>query len=186
MPASIHHSQERPQHCSAGLHTRHNVPCSLLPALSNRDAGGVLRFLGRHVHGKRIVVDQVARIAVAVPEQVWSWGWNERGTLGLGHRMPVIKPQRLTALNGVRIQQVRTDGSVHLRLCMSAGATVYVAQGRLCTGCLRAGQPISESTVLKLRAMSGTVMFASSVCRCMRCVTRAVRVARHVSIVCML
>ncbi len=38
--------------------------------------------------------------------QVWSWGWNDRATLGLGHRNPVNKPQRLTALTHTRIAQV--------------------------------------------------------------------------------
>eukprot|EP00197_Chlamydomonas_leiostraca_P014556 CAMPEP_0202864320 /NCGR_PEP_ID=MMETSP1391-20130828/4611_1 /ASSEMBLY_ACC=CAM_ASM_000867 /TAXON_ID=1034604 /ORGANISM="Chlamydomonas leiostraca, Strain SAG 11-49" /LENGTH=825 /DNA_ID=CAMNT_0049544055 /DNA_START=66 /DNA_END=2539 /DNA_ORIENTATION=+ len=42
--------------------------------------------------------------------QVWSMGWNDRGTLGLGHRGKVRKPQRLGALTGVRIVQVAVNG----------------------------------------------------------------------------
>lgn len=38
--------------------------------------------------------------------QVWSWGWNDRGTLGLGHRGKSRKPMRLATLQGTRIVQV--------------------------------------------------------------------------------
>ena len=37
--------------------------------------------------------------------QVWAWGWNERGTLGLGHRDLELRPKRVSALRGIRIRQ---------------------------------------------------------------------------------
>jgi hypothetical protein len=51
-------------------------------------------------------VDVVAAPSSPPWSQVWSWGWNDRGTLGLGHRAKARKPQRLAALGGVRIVQV--------------------------------------------------------------------------------
>lgn len=37
-------------------------------------------------------------------------GWNARGTLGLGHRQPVNKPQRVPGLAGVHIRQAAIGG----------------------------------------------------------------------------
>jgi alpha-tubulin suppressor-like RCC1 family protein len=44
--------------------------------------------------------------ALPVCPQLWSWGWNDRATLGLGHRQRVDKPCMLSTLAGVRIVQV--------------------------------------------------------------------------------
>jgi len=41
------------------------------------------------------------------PTQVYSWGWNDRGTLGHGHRAHERKPRRIQALTGKKIVQVR-------------------------------------------------------------------------------
>ena len=38
--------------------------------------------------------------------QVYSWGWNDRGTLGHGHRAHERKPRRVHALTGKKIVQV--------------------------------------------------------------------------------
>eukprot|EP00983_Pelagomonas_calceolata_P015357 487630-Pelagomonas_calceolata.AAC.3 len=38
--------------------------------------------------------------------QVYSWGWNDRGTLGHGHRAHERKPRRVQALAGKNIVQV--------------------------------------------------------------------------------
>ncbi len=57
-------------------------------------------------------VDAIAKLwAFSDPRrsdmQVWSWGWNDRGTLGLGHQSKEMKPKRIAALKGVRIKQVQ-------------------------------------------------------------------------------
>lgn len=48
-------------------------------------------------------------LAIDAEGQLWSWGWNDRGTLGHGHRALERKPRRVTSLKGVRIVQVRMD-----------------------------------------------------------------------------
>jgi alpha-tubulin suppressor-like RCC1 family protein len=79
-----------------------------------------------------------------VTPQVWSWGWNDRGTLGLGHRQPVSKPSPLPALAGVRIVQVcglcgcdntlrlllGTSSSHVFSICLSVCKRFYHARGR--------------------------------------------------------
>eukprot|EP00400_MALV-I_sp_L67-5_P000454 gene454-111_t len=40
----------------------------------------------------------------------YSWGWNDRATLGQGHQNPVTKPSRVVGLQGVHIVQVAAGG----------------------------------------------------------------------------
>jgi hypothetical protein len=44
-------------------------------------------------------------IAIDAEGQLWSWGWNDRGTLGHGHRGPEGKPKAVAALRGIKIVQ---------------------------------------------------------------------------------
>ncbi len=48
--------------------------------------------------------------ATTMSSQVWAWGWNDRGTLGQGHRLRTPKPQRVAALGHVRVAQAAVSG----------------------------------------------------------------------------
>lgn len=49
-------------------------------------------------------------LALGSGGEVWGWGNNSDGQLGLGHtNSPVKEPMRITALNNVSIRQVSSD-----------------------------------------------------------------------------
>lgn len=56
--------------------------------------------------------------ALATNAQVYSWGWNERGTLGHGHRAHEHKPRRVHALSNI----VQASGRVWGRTRWAARA----------------------------------------------------------------
>lgn len=56
--------------------------------------------------GTPLVAGSRNTLAIDAEGQLWSWGWNYRGTLGHGHRGLERKPRRVQGLKGVRIVQV--------------------------------------------------------------------------------
>lgn len=69
-----------------------------------------VRFTGRTFGRLPIVAGSRNTLAIDSDGAVWSWGWNERGTLGHGHRGREPKPKRISALQGVRMKQVAVNG----------------------------------------------------------------------------
>ncbi|KAG1674128.1 hypothetical protein FOA52_015758 [Chlamydomonas sp. UWO 241] len=72
-------------------------------------------MLGVQLSGRRfgqapIVAGSRNTLAIDADGGVWSWGWNDRGTLGHGHRGQELKPKRVSALRGVRVEQVAVNG----------------------------------------------------------------------------
>lgn len=66
---------------------------------------------------------------------MWSWGWNDRGTLGHGHRAVERKPRRVQVLKGVRIVQVRPAERPAISLSHTAlggGGTPRARRAGLC------------------------------------------------------
>mmetsp|Transcript_13602 Transcript_13602/g.29116 ORF Transcript_13602/g.29116 Transcript_13602/m.29116 type:complete len:631 (-) Transcript_13602:438-2330(-) len=69
-----------------------------------------LRFAGRSFGRSPLVAGSRNTLAIDAEGGVWSWGWNERGTLGHGHRGQERKPKRIAALQGVNVHQVAVNG----------------------------------------------------------------------------
>lgn len=71
------------------------------------------RFLTCVASGRRSSLYGGSRNTLAIDSngQLWSWGWNDRGTLGHGHRAAEHKPKRVQALEGRNIVQVHYDSS---------------------------------------------------------------------------
>ncbi|MEW5298972.1 MAG: hypothetical protein WDW36_002037 [Sanguina aurantia] len=88
-----------------GLNTGVNI---LTPKVVEATLG--LRLSGRKFNRTPIVAGSRNTLVIDGSGQVWSWGWNERGTLGHGHRAPERKPRAIPALRGVNIVQVAIGG----------------------------------------------------------------------------
>ncbi|GIL92948.1 hypothetical protein Vretifemale_20418 [Volvox reticuliferus] len=69
-----------------------------------------LQFSGRSFSRTPLVAGSRNTLALDAAGQVWSFGWNDRGTLGHGHRDQETKPKRIAALKGTRIVQVAMGG----------------------------------------------------------------------------
>lgn len=69
-----------------------------------------VRYTGRTFARLPIVAGSRNTLAIDSDGGVWSWGWNERGTLGHGHRGKELKPKRIAALQGVCMRQVAVNG----------------------------------------------------------------------------
>ncbi len=57
-----------------------------------------------------IAVGSEHTLVLTSDSQVWSWGSNGEGQLGLGHTTAVIEPQCVTAMTGKGVKQVRVFG----------------------------------------------------------------------------
>lgn len=68
------------------------------------------KFRGRTFAHSPIVTGSRNTMAVTADGQVYSWGWNDRATLGQGHQDRVTKPRKVLGLQGVRIVQVALGG----------------------------------------------------------------------------
>ncbi|PSC75605.1 ultraviolet-B receptor UVR8-like [Micractinium conductrix] len=68
------------------------------------------RFRGREFGCSPLVASSRNTLAIDADGSVITWGWNDRGTLGHGHRQPSYKPQRVAGLAGVRIKQASIGG----------------------------------------------------------------------------
>eukprot|EP01025_Chloroclados_australasicus_P016188 TRINITY_DN18019_c0_g1_i2.p1 TRINITY_DN18019_c0_g1~~TRINITY_DN18019_c0_g1_i2.p1 ORF type:complete len:499 (-),score=79.40 TRINITY_DN18019_c0_g1_i2:435-1931(-) len=69
-----------------------------------------MQFRGREFGKNPLVTGSRNTLAIDAIGQVWAWGWNDRGTLGLGHRQPENKPKQVSALKDVQIAQVAIGG----------------------------------------------------------------------------
>ncbi|GIL50419.1 hypothetical protein Vafri_6548 [Volvox africanus] len=69
-----------------------------------------VQFSGRSFSRTPLVAGSRNTLALDAAGQVWSFGWNDRGTLGHGHRNQETKPKRIAALKGIRIVQVAIGG----------------------------------------------------------------------------
>ena len=49
-------------------------------------------------------------LAICADGRMWSWGWNERGTIGNGQRGGERKPKKVAALRSVKIVQAAVGG----------------------------------------------------------------------------
>ena len=56
-----------------------------------------------------IVVGSEHTLALTADGNVWGWGSNSDGQLGLGHTGTVREPQLITALSGKQVKQVGVD-----------------------------------------------------------------------------
>ncbi|GFR50047.1 hypothetical protein Agub_g12098 [Astrephomene gubernaculifera] len=99
-----------------GLDTRADVPA---PKVVERLLG--VQFSGRGFCRTPLVAGSRNTLAIDAAGQVWSFGWNDRGTLGHGHRSVERKPQRISALRGIRVVQVATGGWHCLALSDTGG-----------------------------------------------------------------
>ena len=68
------------------------------------------KFRGRTFAHSPIVAGSRNTMVVTADGQVYSWGWNDRATLGQGHQEPVEKPKRVMGMQGVQIVQVALGG----------------------------------------------------------------------------
>ncbi|CAL8461917.1 g1448 [Coccomyxa elongata] len=68
------------------------------------------RFQGRDFLKSPLICGSRCTVAIDKDGQVLSWGWNDRATLGHGHREHERKPRRVAALRGMEITQVSTGG----------------------------------------------------------------------------
>jgi alpha-tubulin suppressor-like RCC1 family protein len=68
------------------------------------------RLRGRTFGRTPLISGSRNSVALSADGDVFSWGWNARGTLGHGHRDPVPKPRRVAGLRGVPIVQVALGG----------------------------------------------------------------------------
>lgn len=94
-------------------HVTQATPVPALSCLALRADGGAL------VGGSR------QSLAVAGDGGLFTWGWNQKHTLGLGHQGGVKEPQRVRGLDGVRVAQVGqqlTHGVSAEASCRRAGA----------------------------------------------------------------
>ncbi|EFJ39861.1 hypothetical protein VOLCADRAFT_108456 [Volvox carteri f. nagariensis] len=69
-----------------------------------------VQISGRSFCRTPLVAGSRNTMALDAAGQVWSFGWNDRGTLGHGHRDVETKPKRIPALKGIRIVQVAIGG----------------------------------------------------------------------------
>lgn len=88
-----------------GLDTEENV---LIPKVVESLLG--LQLRGRTFGRSPLICGSRNTLAIDAAGQLWSWGWNARGTLGQGHRDKETKPQRVNTLRGVRIVQAAIGG----------------------------------------------------------------------------
>jgi len=68
------------------------------------------KFRGRAFAHTPIVAGSRNTMAVTADGQVYSWGWNDRATLGQGHQEHVAKPRKVMGMAGVQIVQVALGG----------------------------------------------------------------------------
>lgn len=68
------------------------------------------RLRGREFGRAPLVAGSRNTLAISAEGEVYSWGWNARGTLGHGHREPERKPRRIAGLRGVDVEQVALGG----------------------------------------------------------------------------
>ncbi|KAI8473148.1 MAG: regulator of chromosome condensation 1/beta-lactamase-inhibitor protein II [Monoraphidium minutum] len=69
-----------------------------------------LQLMGRGFPGTPLIAGSRNTLAIDSEGQLWSLGWNDRGTLGHGHREKERKPRRVHGLKGVRIVQAAIGG----------------------------------------------------------------------------
>lgn len=68
------------------------------------------RFRGRRFGVSPIVAGSRNTMAVTADGQVYSWGWNDRASLGQGHQERMPKPHKIMGLQGVHVVQVAVGG----------------------------------------------------------------------------
>ncbi|KAF5827001.1 regulator of chromosome condensation 1/beta-lactamase-inhibitor protein II [Dunaliella salina] len=86
-----------------------------------------VQFKGRSFLSNPLVGGSRNTLAIDASGEVYSWGWNDRGTLGHGHRAHERKPRRVQALAGKNIVQVHVNGW-HC-LALSSSGQVYAWGG---------------------------------------------------------
>jgi hypothetical protein len=71
-------------------------------------------------------------LAVAADGRLFTWGWNQKSSLGLGHQAGTKQPCAVSALAGVRVAQAREPHArlCFLRSCRSADAAALRAPPR--------------------------------------------------------
>mmetsp|Transcript_2765 Transcript_2765/g.7800 ORF Transcript_2765/g.7800 Transcript_2765/m.7800 type:complete len:497 (+) Transcript_2765:160-1650(+) len=72
-------------------------------------------LLGTQLSGRGFCIEPIVTgsrgtLAIGADGQLWSWGWNARGTLGHGHRDNVPKPSMVEGLEHVRVVQAAIGG----------------------------------------------------------------------------
>jgi alpha-tubulin suppressor-like RCC1 family protein len=67
-------------------------------------------FSGFRFNRRPIVAGCRHTLAITEAGRVLSWGWNDRGTLGLGHRQKTAKPTMIDALKHERVVQLAAGG----------------------------------------------------------------------------
>ncbi|GMH45717.1 hypothetical protein BSKO_13680 [Bryopsis sp. KO-2023] len=68
------------------------------------------RIRGREPGRTSLVCGSRMSLAVAADGPVWSWGWNDRGTLGHCDKGRKRKPKKVSALRGVKVVQAAVGG----------------------------------------------------------------------------
>ncbi|KAJ1454343.1 regulator of chromosome condensation 1/beta-lactamase-inhibitor protein II [Pelagophyceae sp. CCMP2097] len=65
----------------------------------------------------RVAVGWNFSLAAAENGGVWSWGWNNKGKLGLGHRDDCALPQRIEIFDGIVISSLAARGAKAAAVC---------------------------------------------------------------------
>lgn len=69
-------------------------------------AGSQVRLRGRVFGRSPVVGGSRNSMALTDSGELYTWGWNQRGSLGLGHKQIERVPRKVDALSGLKITQV--------------------------------------------------------------------------------
>ena len=105
--------------------TTKDIPSACI--LSPKVVEGLLgtKFRGRDGSRRPVVAGSRCTMVVTSDGQVYSFGWNDRATLGQGHKELVTKPSRVVGLQGVHVVQVALGGWHALALDRDGGCWAW-------------------------------------------------------------
>ena len=124
--------------------TTNNMPFIMSPKVVEGLLG--TRFRGRDGTRRPIVAGSRNTMVVTADGHVYSWGWNDRATLGQGHQERVGKPMKVVGLQGVHVVQVALGGWHALAVDADGGCWAWGGNEYNQCDCLGGGRDISTPT----------------------------------------